>query len=100
MRGGLVAGGIVMVFLGFSWWYVLSAVGQLAPGVNVGILDALWLVCVVPIVLMVIGSMVFIAGLVGKSQAELDAMRAVGPQVVYVQAPPPQQGWRPPPPPP
>ena len=95
MRGGLVAGGIALVFVGFSWWYVLGALARLAPGASVGIMDAVWLVCVLPIVFIIIGFMVFVAGLAGKSQAELDAMRPqyfpmtqAPPQIVYVEAPP------------
>lgn len=92
MRGGMVAGGVFLVFLGFSWWYVLAFAFRLGvPGATVGIMDAVYLVCVLPIVFIIIGFMVFLAGLIGKSQAELAAMRAPYPMfpMPYPVQPPP-----------
>ena len=117
MRGGLVAVGGVFVVLGLSWWVVLTVDNgsflQRVAGVNY--MASSWLVCMVPLIFLALGGMVFLAGLVGKSQAELAAMRmqyatpyaVAPPTMVVVQRPPgpPQphlgQGVlrRPPPPP-
>lgn len=97
MRGGLVAAGIVFVILGFSWWFALPFLSPLIGDPGMG--GAIWLVCILPIVFIIIGFMVFIAGLVGRSDADLAAMRpAAPPQTVYVQTPE-RSIERPPPPP-
>ena len=112
-----MAVGGVFVVLGLSWWVVLTLDNgsflQRVAGVN--FMASSWLVCMVPLIFLALGGMVFLAGLVGKSQAELAAMRmqcgmpyAVAPptMVVVQQSPSPPQPhaglgvFRPPPPPP
>jgi len=104
MRKGFVAVGIVMVIFGFSFWYFIPYLGRLNI-IPPSLTNAVYLYCVMPIILILVGFMLFIVGLVGKTAAELAAMR--GPTYVmapppypppsYVQPPPPRL---PPPPPP
>ena len=72
MRGKLVALGIGLVFLGLTWWLALYVVGPLLP-INPSPFEVLFYVCFVSIVLIVIGFMIFIAGVIGQSPAELQA---------------------------
>ncbi len=112
MRGGIVAVGIILVFLGLAPWIpaVLGAVVAPALGLGAfGTLTALSVVfCCLSPVLVIVGFLVFLAGLVAKSDAELAAMRPIyyappsaPPQVVVIQQPsPPTPPARRPPPPP
>jgi len=102
MRGGLVAAGAIFVLIGFSLVVIVQIDGGrfIAQFVGENWSRAFWVVCMLPSALVIIGFMIFLAGLVGKSKAELEAMsRASAPQVVYVQSSQPR-GQRPPPPPP
>ena len=73
-----MAGGVILVTLGFSWWLFLTLDNGLllyrVAGVN--LMAYTWLVCMVPLIFLVVGGMAFLASLIGKSQAELAAMRA------------------------
>ena len=98
-----MAAGAIFVLIGFS----LIVIVQIDEGrfisqfVGENWSRAFWVVCLLPTALVIIGFMLFVAGLVGKSKAELEAMsRASGPQVVYVQSrEPPRQQYPPPAPP-
>jgi len=99
MRGGIVAIGVILVFIGFAPW-VLPLVGVVAaPALGFDSFSnlsgvVLFLCCLSP-ALLAAGSMVFLAGLVAKSPEEIEALKR--PQVVYVQQAP---VWPPPPVPP
>ena len=116
VRGGITALGIIFVFLGLSPWVPVVIGAWAAPQLGLGSVTSLTgitvFVCCLSPVLVAVGFLIFIAGLVAKSPAELAAMRPwippqAPPQVIYVQAPPPHsppsQGppfQGPPPPPP
>lgn len=83
VRGGLVAAGIVLVFLGIAWFLPLMFGG--AMGGLGGALGALCLWIIMAPIFIIIGLLLFVAGLVAKSDAEVAAMR----QPVFFPYPPP-----------
>ena len=76
MRGGLVAVGIVSVIVGLSWGVILPYIW---PWIQSPAFSAGWIYvgCFVPVILIIVGGMVFVVGLVAKPRG---------------QAPPPPQG--------
>jgi len=90
MRGGLVAAGVILTFIGLAPWLIPLLGMVVMPGFGFDSFSNLsgivLLLCCLSPALIAAGFMVFLAGLVGKSREEIEALNR--PQVVYVQQAP------------